>query len=144
MINKVILVGHVGVDPEVKRFDSNTPKAKFSLATSETYTDKQGVRQTVTEWHNVVVWRGLAEVVEKYVRKGTLLYIEGSIHTRSYDDANGVKKYITEIVVETLKMLGGKRDGDSQTEHAYAQANSNAISNKVEEIEAAGGDDLPF
>lgn len=146
MINKVILVGNVGADPEVRRFDSNTPKANFRMATSESYTDKQGVRQTITEWHNIVVWRGLAEVVEKYVKKGALLYIEGSIRTRSYDDANGVKRYVTEIVADSLKMLGGRREGENHNDNnsSYGQTNSAAISNQVEEIEAEGSDDLPF
>ena len=146
MINKVILVGNVGADPEVRRFDSNTPKANFRMATSESYTDKQGVRQTITEWHNIVVWRGLAEVAEKYVKKGALLYIEGSIRTRSYDDANGVKRYVTEIVADSLKMLGGRREGENHNDNnsSYGQTNSAAISNQVEEIEAEGSDDLPF
>ncbi len=143
MINKVILVGNVGADPEVKRFDSNTPVANFRMATSENYTDKQGVRQTKTEWHYIVAWRGLAEVVEKYVKKGSQIYLEGRLRTRSYDDANGVKRYVTEIYADTMKILG-KREGDSHSENTYGQANSAAISNQVEEIEAAGSDDLPF
>lgn len=143
MINKVILVGNVGADPEVKRFDSNTPVANFRMATSENYTDKQGVRQTKTEWHYIVAWRGLAEVVEKYVKKGSQIYLEGRLRTRNYDDANGVKRYVTEIYADTMKILG-KREGDSHSENTYGQANSASISNQVEEIEADGGDDLPF
>ena len=144
MINKVILVGNVGADPEVRRFDSNTPVANFRMATSETYTDKQGVRQTNTEWHNIVAWRGLAEIVEKYVKKGSQLYVEGRLRTRSYDDANGVKKYVTEIVADTMKLLG-RRVGDNQNDsYSYGQANSAAITSQVDAIEAEGSDDLPF
>jgi single stranded DNA-binding protein (ssb) len=144
MINKVILVGNVGADPEVRRFDSNTPMASFRMATSENYTDKQGVRQTITEWHSIVAWRALAEIVEKYVKKGSQIYIEGRLRTRSYDDANGVKKYVTEIVADTMKLLG-RREGENHSDNSsYGQANSAAISSQVEEIEAEGRDDLPF
>lgn len=143
MINKVILVGNVGADPEVRRFDASAPVANFRMATSETYTDKQGVRQTNTEWHNIVAWRGLAEVVEKYVRKGSQIYVEGRLRNRSYDDANGVKRYVTEIVADTLKLLG-RRENDNHGESSYAQNNSAAIASQVETIEADGSDDLPF
>jgi single-strand DNA-binding protein len=144
MINKVILVGNVGADPEVRRVDSNTPVANFRMATSENYTDKQGVRQTITEWHSIVAWRGLAEIVERYVKKGSQLYVEGRLRTRSYDDANGVKRYVTEIVADTMKLLG-RREGESHGENnSYGQAGSAAIASQVEEIEAEGSDDLPF
>lgn len=143
MINKVILVGNVGADPEVRRIDANTPVANFRMATSESYTDKQGVRQTITEWHNVVVWRGLAEVVEKYVKKGGQIYVEGRLRTRSYDDANGVKRYVTEIVADTLKMLG-RRENDGSAESSYSQPANSGYTSQVEDIEAAGSDDLPF
>lgn len=146
MINKVILVGNVGADPEVRHIDANTTVANFRMATSETYTDKQGVRQTITEWHSIVAWRGLADVVEKYVKKGGQVYIEGRIRTRSYDDANGVKRYVTEIVADTLKLLGGRpaSSGDSSTESSYSQPNTNNFTSQVEEIESTGSDDLPF
>lgn len=143
MINKVILVGNVGADPEVKHIDQNTSVATFNLATSEVYTDKQGVRQTVTEWHRIVAWRGLADVMEKYVKKGSQLYVEGRIRTRSYDDANGVKKYVTEIVADTVKMLGRRENSDG-TESSYSQMASTNVASQVEEIESGGNDDLPF
>ena len=114
-INKVILVGHVGKDPEVRYFDNNLAMARFAVATTERgYTTRSGqVIPDKTEWHNVVVWRKLAEVVEKYVKKGTHLYIEGKLRNRSYDDKDGVKRYTTEIQVDTFQFLGKRSEGDS-------------------------------
>ncbi len=112
-INKVILVGNVGKDPEVRYLDSGVAVANFPFATSETYKNKQGEKVTNTEWHNIVMWRGLAEVVEKYVNKGSQLYIEGKIRTRSYDDKDGIKRYITEIIGDNMQMLGRKGDRSS-------------------------------
>jgi len=109
-INKVILVGNVGKDPEVRYLDSGVAVANFPFATSETYKNKQGEKVTNTEWHNIVMWRGLAEIVEKYVNKGSQLYIEGKIRTRSYDDRDGIKRYMTEIIGDNMQMLGRKSD----------------------------------
>jgi single-strand DNA-binding protein len=106
-VNKVILVGNVGKDPECKMV-GESKLAKFPLATSESYKNKSGERITNTEWHNITVWRGLAEVVEKYVVKGSQLYIEGQINYKSYDDKDGNKKYFTEIKCEQLRMIGSK------------------------------------
>ena len=108
-VNKVILVGNLGKDPEVRTLDNGAKVASFSLATSETYKDKQGNKQTETEWHNIVAWRGLAEVVEKYMRKGMTVYLEGKIRTRSYEK-DGNKRYTTEIIADTIQMLGKKSD----------------------------------
>jgi len=102
----------VGKDPEVRYLENGVAVAKFPLATSESYKNKEGQKVDQTEWHNVVLWRGLAEVAEKYVRKGKLLYIEGKIRTRSYGDENN-KKYITEIQADTMTMLGGPRVDDA-------------------------------
>lgn len=109
-VNKVILVGNVGKDPETRYLDESTAITKFPLATSETYKNRSGERVSNTEWHNVVLWRGLAQVAEKYVKKGTQIYIEGRIKTRSYDDADGNKKYITEIVGDQMQLLGRRPD----------------------------------
>jgi single-strand DNA-binding protein len=109
-VNKVILVGNVGRDPETRYLDENTAITKFPMATSETYRNRSGERVSTTEWHNIVLWRGLAQVAEKYVRKGTQIYIEGRIKTRSYDDADGNKKYITEIVGDQMQLLGRRPD----------------------------------
>ncbi len=106
-VNKVILVGNVGKDPETRYLEGGTAVCSFSLATSETYRNRDGEKITNTEWHNVVLWRGLAEVAEKYVRKGSQLYIEGRIRTRSWDDRDGNKRYTTEINAKTVQFLGG-------------------------------------
>ena len=144
-VNRVILVGNVGKDPEVRHIESGVAVANFSLATSESYKNKSGERVTNTEWHNIVVWRGLAEVVEKYVKKGQLLFIEGKIRTRSYDDQNGVKKYITEIVTDNLKMLGKNPGADSSG--SSAQSSSQQETKQPESSAAFDNDetdDLPF
>ena len=145
-VNKVILVGNVGKDPEMKYFDNDVAKANFSLATSERgYTTSGGTQVPErTEWHNIVCWRGLAQIAEKFVKKGTLLYVEGKIRSRSYDDQNGIKRYITEVVADNLELLsrkssgaeaengGGKHDFPENTE---TPDNLNEISEE---------DDLPF
>jgi single-strand DNA-binding protein len=107
-INKVILVGNVGKDPVIRYFDKGVAKATFPLATSETYTNQQGETITSTEWHNIVLWRALAEVAEKTIKKGSQVYIIGRIKTRSYVDKDGVNKYITEILADTLLPLEKK------------------------------------
>lgn len=115
-VNKVILVGNVGRDPEVRYLDgqsaqgAQTKVATFTLATSERYKDRSGEMRENTEWHNIVAWRQSADVAERFVRKGTQLYIEGKLRTRSYSDASGVKKYTTEVVVDTLQLLGRRED----------------------------------
>jgi single-strand DNA-binding protein len=108
-INKVILVGHLGKDPEIRSLESGVKKASFSLATSESYKNKDGQTIEQTEWHNIVAWRGLADIIERYLKKGNMVYIEGKIKSRSYEK-DGVKKYITEILADNMVMLGGKRE----------------------------------
>ena len=117
MINKVILIGNVGQDPEIRYTGDANNGAKVAtirLATTERYRDRNGNPQEHTEWHNVVVWRNQADVVEKYVKKGTQLYIEGRIRTRSWDDQSGNKRYTTDIVADTLQLLGRRPEGNSQ------------------------------
>lgn len=160
-VNKVILVGNVGKDPEVRYLEKGVAVAKFPLATSETYKGKDGEKVTATEWHNVVLWRGLAETVEKYVKKGSQLYIEGKIRTRSYDDKDGNKRYVTEIVADLMQMLGKKSDspGDDRTDRSSDpnQRPQNSASQSFNEGPAGGAasdtfdntrssddDDLPF
>jgi len=112
-VNKVILVGRLGKDPELRSIPSGTSVAKFSLATDDRFTDKAGEKQERTEWHNIVVWGKLAEICGQYLRKGRLVYIEGSIRTDSWDDKEtGVKKYRTEIVANTMQMLEKKGDDE--------------------------------
>ena len=105
-VNKVILVGNLGKDPELRYTPSGAAVATFSLATTERYKDRNGEQQEKTEWHNIVVWRQLAEICGKYLHKGKQIYIEGRIQTRSYDDRDGNKRYITEIVADQMQMLG--------------------------------------
>ena len=113
-VNKVILIGNVGKDPDVRYIENNVCVANFTLATTERgYTTQSGVQiPDKTEWHNIVAWRGLAEVAEKYVRKGTQLYIEGKIRTRSWEDQNKIRRYTTEIYVDNMELLG-RRDSQS-------------------------------
>jgi len=121
-VNKVILVGNVGKDPETRYLDESTAITKFPMATSETYKNRAGERVSNTEWHNIVLWRGLAQVAEKYVKKGTQIYIEGRIKTRSYDDADGNKKYITEIVGDQMQLLGRRPDDGEGGQVSQGQA----------------------
>jgi len=116
-INKVILVGNVGKDPVIRYFDKGVAKATFPLATSETYTNQQGETITSTEWHNIVLWRALAEVAEKTIKKGSQVYIVGKIKTRSYVDKEGVNKYITEILADTLLLLEKKQASVNSSAH---------------------------
>ena len=108
-INKVILVGNLGKDPEVQHLEGGITIAKFSLATTEAYKDKSGNRKEQTEWHNIIVWRGLADTAEKYLKKGMSIYLEGRIRYKSYEK-EGVKHFNTEIVCDTFTMLGKKEN----------------------------------
>jgi single-strand DNA-binding protein len=110
-LNKVMLIGNLGKDPEVRAIPSGVKVANFPIATSESYTGKDGNRVEKTEWHNIVMWRGLAEVAEKYLRKGNQVFIEGKLQTRSWDKADGTKGYMTEILADNMTMLGGRKDG---------------------------------
>ncbi|MDX2304762.1 MAG: single-stranded DNA-binding protein [Microscillaceae bacterium] len=107
-LNKVILIGNLGNEPEIKTLEGNVKVARFSLATSESYKDKNGDTQTDTEWHTIIAWRSLAELVENYLHKGSTIYIEGKIKTRSYEDKEGIKRYVTEIIAKNLVMLDKK------------------------------------
>jgi single-strand DNA-binding protein len=122
-VNKVILVGNLGRDPELKYLEGNVARASFSLATSDSYKDKNGNRVDQTEWHNIVMWRGLAESAEKYLKKGTQVYIEGKLQTRQWNDKEGNKRSTTEIVAESYVILqrrdanqGGSDNNDTKQE----------------------------
>lgn len=114
-VNKVILIGNVGKDPEVKVLENGVRVANFPLATTEIY-KKDGNRVEQTEWHNIVLWRGLAEVTEKIVRKGATLYIEGKLRSRTWEDKDKIKRYSVEIVADTLTILSGRREDSSHHE----------------------------
>lgn len=109
-LNKVTLIGNLGNDPDIQTLENNVKVAKFSLATSETYKDEKGQIRSITDWHSVVMWRGLAELAANYLHKGSLVYIEGKIRTRSYNDKDGQKRYVTEIIGEQLLLLDKKTE----------------------------------
>ncbi len=115
-VNKVILVGNLGKDPEVRYLDNGVAVANFSLATTENYKNKEGERVSQTEWHNIVLWRGLAEVAEKWLKKGSSVYVEGKIRTRKWEDKEGNTRYSTEILGDNMTMLGGKPRSESPEE----------------------------
>tara|TARA_Y100000739_G_C20555320_1_gene440274 strand:+ start:21 stop:449 length:429 start_codon:yes stop_codon:yes gene_type:complete len=139
-VNKVILVGNLGKDPEVRHLEIGTAVANFPIATSESYKDKEGNRVDQTEWHNVVVWRKLAEIAESYLKKGSQIYLEGKLRTRSWEDQQGNKRYTTEVVADTFTMLGKKED-QQNTQNSFTPSNKPATSQQ-EKIEEE--DDLPF
>lgn len=152
-INKVILVGNVGKDPVIRYFDKGVAKVTFPLATSESYTNQQGETITTTEWHNIVLWRAMAEVAEKTVKKGSQLYIVGKIKTRSYVDKDGNNKYITEILADTFLVLE-KKQGSSPSQPQSADSGRTVVPEKdsppsdlndpQEGYQPANEDDLPF
>lgn len=166
MINKVILVGNVGLDPEVRALESGAKVARLRLATTERYTDRQtNETKELTEWHTVTLWRGLADVVDKYVHKGSQLYIEGSLRTREWTDKDNQKRYTTEIVATEMKLLGRRMDAPSsqvandyaqpmqQPQQSYQSPQQPTYQQPVQapvqqpaapEIPAESGDDLPF
>jgi single-strand DNA-binding protein len=143
-MNKVMLLGNVGKDPDVRYLENGVAKCSFSLATSESYTNKAGEKVTTTEWHNVVAWRDLAKAAEGVVKKGMQLYVEGKISTRSYTDKEGTQKRITEITADTIQipiqMLGRKPESQSFPE---GENKAKADSSPAQELEK-DADDLPF
>ena len=159
-LNKVMLIGNLGKDPEVRTIPSGVKVANFSIATSSSYTGKDGNRVEKTEWHNIVMWRGLAEVAEKYLKKGNPVYIEGRLETRSWEDQTGTKKYMTEVIADNMVMLGGRRSegggdfggGDSEGGGSYGGGRSSGGSSRSAPSGGAPGagappapeDDLPF
>ena len=144
MFNKAILIGRLGRDPEVRYTTSGTAVADFSVATNEVWTDQSGERQERTEWHRIVVWRRLAEICEKYLRKGSLVMIEGRIQTREWDDRDGNRRRTTEIVALGMKMLDSRTDRMGGGPPADRPARrSSAPSQPSQEVEITD-DDIPF
>lgn len=140
-INKVILIGNIGKDPEIRVVREGNKVANFSIATTERYKDKNYQVQEQTEWHNIVIWGPLAEVVEKFVKKGSQVYIEGKMRTRSYQDQSGTTHYVTEVLANTLQLLGKKPEGQQVGE---AQIFPERHEAPIAESNNAEGDDLPF
>jgi single-strand DNA-binding protein len=158
-----MLIGNVGREPEVRHLDSGVSTTTITVATSESYTDKTtGERRTSTEWHNVVLWRQLAEFAEKYIRKGSQIFVEGKLRTRSWDDKDGQKRYTTEVVADVVRLLGGRREDNSNSSSNSSSSNTpstastphptpaatpattpvSAAASPTEEV--ANSDDLPF
>jgi len=141
-VNKVILVGNLGKDPEVRHLENGRAVANFSLATSETYKNKAGERVTNTEWHNVVLWTPLAEIAERFLKKGGQVYIEGKMTTRSWDDQEGNKRYTTEVVGRELTLLGKPEGGGGAPQEN--RAGNTPAESPVSTIPEDDTDDLPF
>lgn len=122
-VNRVMLIGNLGKDPDVQTLEGNIPVAKFPLATTETFKDRGGKLVSQTEWHTVVLWRGLAELAQKYLHKGSLVYIEGRLRTRNWDDKEGHRKFATEVVGDNLIMLDKRTDGGTnmQTDSGHGE-----------------------
>jgi single-strand DNA-binding protein len=139
-VNKAILVGRLGKDPEVKYTQGGTPVAKFTLATNEVWKDQNGEKQERTEWHNIVAWTRLAEICGQYLTKGSRVYVEGRIQTRSWEDKEGNKRYITEIRADNMVMLSGKSEEARSEKSAAAAASSDGSSADPEITD----DDIPF
>jgi single-strand DNA-binding protein len=147
-VNKVILVGRLGKDPEVRNLDSGVAVANFTIATSESYKDKTtGEKKEITEWHNVVLWRGLAEVAQRYLHKGDLVYVEGKLRSRSWEK-EGVTRYITEVVGDNMTMLSSKPGGGGYSSGGDMGSSSSSPERSTSESFRApvdnSTDDLPF
>jgi len=146
-VNKVILVGNLGKDPEVRHLESGASVANFPIATTETYKDREGNRKEQTEWHNIVLWRGLADIAEKYLKKGNQIYVEGKLRTRSWEDKEGNTRYTTEVVGDNMTMLGSRGSNESANEpSAPATKTQSAKSGQPtpNSVNDEDDDDLPF
>ena len=139
MVNKAIIVGNLGKDPELRYTPQGTAVASFSVATSEKYKDRDGNRQEKTEWHNIIVWRQLAEICGKYLHKGKQVYLEGKIQNRSYEDRDGNKRYITEIVAHQMQMLGTIQDSGGAPQSSMGARQTPAADHSQGQSRPAGG-----
>ena len=145
-VNKVILVGRLGKDPEVRNLDNGVSVANFTMATSESYKDRTtGEKKEVTEWHNIVLWRGLAEISQKFLHKGDLVYIEGKLRTRSWEK-DGVTRYTTEVVADNMTMLGSRSSGGNSGSSDYGSRGADRAPSESYSSGAVDNntDDLPF
>lgn len=142
----MILIGNLGKDPDLQYIEGHIPVAKFPLATTETFKDKGGVPTSQTEWHTVVLWRGLAELAQKYLHKGSLVYIEGKIRTRVWEDQNKTKRFFTEILGDNLVMLDKRKENGDVTAPPDQQMSSGSLPQHDMGFDNTGGtkDDLPF
>jgi len=149
-VNKVIILGNLGADPEVRTTTRGIKVARLRLATSETYTNKEGQKITNTEWHTVNLWRGLADIAEKYLAKGRQVYVEGKLRTRSYDDKDGITRYSTEIEADNINLIGGSKNDDEQGGGYNAPQQQQPQQSRPQQQPSAAApsasddDDLPF
>lgn len=145
-VNKVILIGNLGKDPEVRHLDNGAVVANFPIATSESYVDKStGDKREVTDWHNIVVWRGLAKITETYLKKGMKVYVEGKLRTRSWQDENKNTRYTTEVIADNMTMLSRAEGGSQGNQNNYPKSVENTASQPMEQsIKSDAEDDLPF
>ncbi len=144
-INKVILIGNLGKDPEVRHLPSGSSVASFPLATTESFKDKNGNKVDQTEWHNIEVWDGLAKIAEQYLKKGMTVFVEGKIRTENWDDKDGNKRYTTKIRAVNFQMLGGRPEGaNGGYSNTGAGQSSSPISEPIAMNGSAAEDDLPF
>jgi len=144
-VNKAILIGRLGKDPELKYTQSGDPVANFSIATDESWKDRDGEKQQRTEWHNIVAWKKLAEICGQYLKKGQQVYIEGKIQTRKWEDKDGNTRYSTEVVANNLVMLGSKPDSESQPQRSSSKSEKSRSSRQPgdDDLEITD-DDIPF
>jgi len=144
-INKVILIGHLGADPEIRTIDSGRKVASLRLATTESYKNAQGERVEQTEWHSISYWGPIADVIEKYLKKGSQIYVEGRLRTRSYDDKDNIKRYVTEIVGQQMTMLGSRQGGGEGNSNGAASNYSKPAATTSAPVSVGEEpDDLPF
>lgn len=154
-VNRVVLIGNLGRDPDVQYLEGNIAVAKFPLATTESYKDKEGRTVSQTEWHTVVLWRGLAELAQRYLHKGSLVFIEGKLKNRNWEDAQKIRRFSTEVVADNLVMLDRKKEGDysghsdgttsSQPENNFPSASASSTGYNSNDTAAASDDEtLPF
>lgn len=157
-LNKVLLIGNVGKDPDIRHLESGVSVATFSLATSERFRDRNGETKETTEWHNIVAWRQLADLASNYIKKGTQIYVEGRIRTRAWDDQTGNKRYTTEILADSIQLLGRRSDnpaGDYQGAAPAPAPMHQSAPRPAQPVQSTpmvspadladdGGDDLPF
>lgn len=144
-VNRVMLIGNLGKDPDMQYLEGNIGVAKFPLATTETFKDRSGKLVSQTEWHTVVLWRGLAELAQKYLHKGSLVYIEGRLRTRSWEDKEGARKFATEVVGDNLIMLDKRTDGSgSPSPHSTSQADSDTQGYPSTDTPVGDPGDLPY
>ena len=139
-----MLIGNVGKDPDIRHLESGTAVANLTLATTERYKDRNGEMQEQTEWHNVVLWRGLADVTERFVRKGSQIFIEGKIRSRSWADQSGQKRYTTEIVADNMQLLGRRSDNPANASARPARNDQSTFDNGDADFSPEEVDDLPF